>query len=192
MEGLLDRIWSTWPDKPDSLPRDVSALHASVIYRVYMLGFSPGFPYLGTVPDRIATPRLPTPRKHVAAGSVGIAGTQTGIYPQASPGGWRIIGRTPVIAVQSQQAQALSARSGRPGAVRADRRRRIQTLVRCPRMNNLRTIDLNCDLGEAATPEQLDVESRLMAYVTSVNIACGVHAGDAALMRQHRPTGPTA
>lgn len=75
---------------------EVSRLHASVTYRVYMLGFSPGFPYLGTVPDRIATPRLPTARRHVAAGSVGIAGTQTGIYPQASPGGWRIIGRTPV------------------------------------------------------------------------------------------------
>jgi inhibitor of KinA len=78
------------------MPEQVAALHASVLYRVYMLGFSPGFPYLGTVPDRIATPRLPTPRKQVAAGSVGIAGTQTGIYPHAGPGGWRIIGRTPV------------------------------------------------------------------------------------------------
>lgn len=77
-------------------PSDVITLHASVIYHVYMLGFSPGFPYLGTVPDLIATPRLPTPRKQVAGGSVGIAGNQTGIYPQASPGGWRIIGRTPV------------------------------------------------------------------------------------------------
>ncbi|MBS0170300.1 MAG: 5-oxoprolinase subunit PxpB [Nitrospira sp.] len=75
---------------------EASRLHASVTYRVYMLGFSPGFPYLGTVPERIAAPRLPTPRRHVAAGSVGIAGTQTGIYPQTSPGGWRIIGRTPV------------------------------------------------------------------------------------------------
>ncbi len=77
-------------------PEEASRLHASVTYRVYMLGFSPGFPYLGTVPERIATPRLPTPRRHVAAGSVGIAGTQTGIYPQTSPGGWRIIGRTPI------------------------------------------------------------------------------------------------
>lgn len=77
-------------------PAQVITLHASVIYHVYMLGFSPGFPYLGTVPDRIVVPRLPTPRKQVAAGSVGIAGNQTGIYPQASPGGWRIIGRTPV------------------------------------------------------------------------------------------------
>lgn len=77
-------------------PADAAGLHASATYRVYMLGFSPGFPYLGTVPERIATPRLPTPRKQVAAGSVGIAGTQTGIYPQTCPGGWRIIGRTPI------------------------------------------------------------------------------------------------
>lgn len=77
-------------------PSNVIALHASVIYHVYMLGFAPGFPYLGAVPDRIVVPRLPTPRKEVAAGSVGIAGNQTGIYPQASPGGWRIIGCTPI------------------------------------------------------------------------------------------------
>jgi inhibitor of KinA len=77
-------------------PSDVISLHASVIYHVYMVGFAPGFPYLGTVPDRIMVPRLRTPRKEVAAGSVGIAGNQSGIYPQASPGGWRIIGRTPV------------------------------------------------------------------------------------------------
>ncbi len=77
-------------------PTQAVALHASVTYRCYMLGFSPGFPYLGPVPDRIATPRLPTPRKLVAEGSVGIAGKQTGVYPQAGPGGWRIIGRTPV------------------------------------------------------------------------------------------------
>lgn len=80
----------------DLTPAETARLHASVTYRVYMLGFSPGFPYLGTVPDRLAVPRLPTPRRQVAAGSVGIAGTQTGIYPQASPGGWHLIGRTPV------------------------------------------------------------------------------------------------
>ncbi len=74
----------------------VIALHLSKLYRVYMIGFTPGFPYLGTLPNRIAVPRLPTPRKTVAAGSVGIAGRQTGIYPHAGPGGWRIIGRTPI------------------------------------------------------------------------------------------------
>jgi len=75
---------------------DVIMLHTSVMYHVYMVGFAPGFPYLGTVPDPIVVPRLQTPRKEVAAGSVGIAGSQTGIYPQSSPGGWRIIGRTPL------------------------------------------------------------------------------------------------
>ncbi|WP_455243072.1 5-oxoprolinase subunit PxpB [Petrachloros mirabilis] len=71
-------------------------LHCSVSYRVYMLGFSPGFPYMGIVPERIAMPRLATPRLAVPAGSVGIADTQTGIYPIATPGGWRLIGRTPI------------------------------------------------------------------------------------------------
>ncbi len=74
----------------------VIRLHSSNEYRVYMLGFSPGFPYLGTVPKKIARPRLAEPRRSVPAGSVGIAGSQTGIYPQASPGGWLLIGRTPV------------------------------------------------------------------------------------------------
>ena len=76
-------------------PADVITLHASVRYRVYMLGFSPGFPYLGLVPEQLAMPRLPTPRPKVPAGSVGIAERQTGIYPTATPGGWRVIGRTP-------------------------------------------------------------------------------------------------
>src|SRR5262245_17570139 len=70
-------------------------LHASVHYRVYMLGFSPGFPYLGSVPQPLAMPRLATPRTLVPAGSVGIAGKPTGIYPISTPGGWRLIGRTP-------------------------------------------------------------------------------------------------
>jgi len=70
-------------------------LHASRIYRVFMLGFVAGFAYMGTVDERIAAPRLPTPRVRVPAGSVGIAGVQTGIYPVSIPGGWRIVGRTP-------------------------------------------------------------------------------------------------
>lgn len=74
----------------------VVQLHSEVTYTVYMLGFAPGFPYLGRLPAAIATPRLPTPCASVPAGSVGIAGSQTGIYPIATPGGWRLIGRTPV------------------------------------------------------------------------------------------------
>lgn len=75
---------------------DVVRLHSSASYLVYFLGFSPGFAYLGGLPEALHTPRLATPRKHVVAGSVGIAGGQTGVYPIDSPGGWRLIGRTPV------------------------------------------------------------------------------------------------
>jgi inhibitor of KinA len=70
-------------------------LHTAVAYRVYMLGFLPGFPYLGMVDDKIQVPRKQQPQQ-VAAGSVALAGQQTGIYPLASPGGWQVIGRTPV------------------------------------------------------------------------------------------------
>jgi KipI family sensor histidine kinase inhibitor len=75
---------------------EVIARHASREYRVFMVGFLPGFPYMGVVDDRIAMPRRDTPRLAVPAGSVGIAGLQTGIYPVESPGGWRLIGRTDV------------------------------------------------------------------------------------------------
>jgi len=71
-------------------------LHSEKQYRVYMIGFIAGFPYLGEVTDEIATPRLETPRLKVPAGSIGIAEKQTGIYPREAPGGWQIIGRTPV------------------------------------------------------------------------------------------------
>jgi inhibitor of KinA len=80
----------------DCSEADVIRLHSDAVYRVYMLGFLPGFAYLGSVDRRIAMPRLDTPRVRVAAGSVGIAGIQTGIYPVDSPGGWRIIGRAAV------------------------------------------------------------------------------------------------
>lgn len=74
---------------------EVVRIHSGADYRVYMLGFAPGFPYLGGMDERIATPRLATPRVRVPAGSVGIAESQTGVYPMETPGGWRIIGRTP-------------------------------------------------------------------------------------------------
>jgi KipI family sensor histidine kinase inhibitor len=77
-------------------PEEVIGLHTQPIYRVYMIGFTPGYPYLGEVPDGIATPRRETPRILVPKGSVGIAQKQTGIYPVDSPGGWQIIGWTPI------------------------------------------------------------------------------------------------
>ena len=75
---------------------EVIGIHAGADYLVYMMGFLPGFPYLGGMSEKIATPRLVTPRSSIPAGSVAIAERQTGIYPVESPGGWRIIGRTPI------------------------------------------------------------------------------------------------
>ena len=71
------------------------ALHTSIAYRVYMIGFTPGFPYMGTLPTALEVPRKQTPSMKIPAGSVAIAGKQTGIYPAEVPGGWQVIGRTP-------------------------------------------------------------------------------------------------
>ena len=73
---------------------DVAELHAGAAYRVLFLGFAPGFAYLGGLPPNLVTPRKATPRPRVPAGSVGIAGEQTGVYPRSMPGGWQLIGRT--------------------------------------------------------------------------------------------------
>jgi len=77
-------------------PDEAVKLHSKATYTVYFLGFVPGFAYLGGLPEQLATPRLATPRKSVPAGSVAIGGSQTGVYPSSTPGGWRIIGRTPL------------------------------------------------------------------------------------------------
>jgi inhibitor of KinA len=77
-------------------PGEAVAIHAAATYQVFMLGFTPGFPYLGGLSPRLATPRLETPRERVPAGGVGIGGAQTGIYPVESPGGWRLVARTPL------------------------------------------------------------------------------------------------
>ncbi|WP_437611436.1 5-oxoprolinase subunit PxpB [Erwinia sp. V71] len=76
--------------------RDVVELHASTLYVVYFIGFQPGFPYLGGLDSRLHTPRRAEPRVRVPAGSVGIGGSQTGIYPLATPGGWQLIGRSDI------------------------------------------------------------------------------------------------
>ncbi|MBW4084567.1 5-oxoprolinase subunit PxpB [Paenibacillus sp. S150] len=76
-------------------PQEVIDIHTSADYLVYMLGFAPGFAYLGGLPERIATPRRQTPRVVIPSGTVGIAGDQTGVYPIETPGGWQLIGKTP-------------------------------------------------------------------------------------------------
>ncbi len=93
-------------------PEEVVKIHSEVLYQVYMLGFTPGFPYLGGMSERIATPRLAQPRTIIPAGSVGIAGAQTGLYPIESPGGWQLIGRTPVRAFQAGAEQPFLFAAG--------------------------------------------------------------------------------
>lgn len=75
---------------------EVIDIHCTATYLVYMIGFAPGFPFMGGMDERIATPRKHTPRLSIPVGSVGIAGKQTGVYPMETPGGWQIIGRTPL------------------------------------------------------------------------------------------------
>jgi KipI family sensor histidine kinase inhibitor len=93
-------------------PAEAAALHSSATYRVAFLGFSPGFAYLLGLPPRLATPRLPTPRLAVPAGSVGIAGPQAGLYPRATPGGWRLVGRTPLPLFDAARDPASLLRPG--------------------------------------------------------------------------------
>jgi KipI family sensor histidine kinase inhibitor len=84
-------------------PAQAIELHAAADYLVYFLGFVPGFAYLSGLPEKLVTPRLATPRRTVPAGSVGIAGNQTGVYPLATPGGWRLLGRTPIAMLRSDR-----------------------------------------------------------------------------------------
>lgn len=91
---------------------EVVQRHAAATYRVFMLGFVPGFAYLGMVDPRIAMPRRATPRVRVPAGSVGIAGVQTGIYPAETPGGWQLIGRTPLKPFDAARADPFLMKAG--------------------------------------------------------------------------------
>ena len=87
----------TWVSSHLNLSVDeIISLHTSVAYRVYMIGFIPGFPYMGTLPKQLEVPRKQTPSLKIPMGSVAIAGKQTGIYPAEVPGGWQVIGRTPL------------------------------------------------------------------------------------------------
>lgn len=91
---------------------EVVAIHTAPLYPVYMIGFAPGFPYLGGLDRRLHTPRLSSPRVHVPAGSVGIANNQTGIYPIASPGGWQLIGQCPVTLFDPDRDDPILLKAG--------------------------------------------------------------------------------
>jgi inhibitor of KinA len=91
---------------------EVVALHCAGDYLVHAIGFTPGFPFLGGLPAPLATPRRDTPRARVPAGSVGIGGSQTGVYPIASPGGWHLIGRTPLALFLPERSPASLLRPG--------------------------------------------------------------------------------
>ena len=93
-------------------PEDVIRIHTSGDYLVYMVGFMPGFAYLGGLSPRIATPRRPSPRTAVPAGTVGIGGDQTGVYPLVSPGGWNLIGKTPLRIFDIQRAEPTLLAAG--------------------------------------------------------------------------------
>lgn len=91
---------------------EVISIHTSKIYRVYMVGFLPGFAYMGSVDERIAMARRSAPRIKVAAGSVGIAGFQTGIYPLDSPGGWQLLGQTPLRIFDKEKEHPCKLQAG--------------------------------------------------------------------------------
>ena len=108
---------------------EVVALHAAGDYRVHLVGFVPGFPYLGGLDAKLATPRRDSPRTAVPAGSVGIGGAQTGIYPVESPGGWQLIGRTPLRLFDARRDPPALLRAGdriRFVAVDAETFRRLE------------------------------------------------------------------
>jgi inhibitor of KinA len=93
-------------------PEDVIRIHSEPDYQVYMIGFTPGFPFLGGLPEVLHTQRLETPRSLVPAGSVGIANAQTGIYSIDSPGGWQLIGRTPVKLFDPERSKPFLLKAG--------------------------------------------------------------------------------
>ncbi|MEO1078003.1 MAG: 5-oxoprolinase subunit PxpB [Pseudomonadota bacterium] len=104
IEALGERSGLGW--------RGVAELHASIEYRVYAVGFAPGFAYLGEVDERIAAPRLATPRKRVPQGAVAIADRQTAVYPSPSPGGWNLIGRSPMCMFDASRKDPMPVRVG--------------------------------------------------------------------------------
>jgi len=109
---------------------EIISRHGAAVYRVACHGFMPGFPYLAGLPGELVVPRLPTPRTHVPAGSVAIAAGQAGIYPQESPGGWNVIGRTPIRLFDSNANPPALLQTGDRVTFRAISRAQFEAMTR--------------------------------------------------------------
>lgn len=120
IEYLKPKVIPVWYNGPDLAVvskhtglriEEIIERHTDAEYLVYMIGFAPGFPYLGGMDKILSTPRRETPRIKIPAGSVGIAGEQTGVYPMETPGGWQLIGQTPIVLfdIEREQPSFLSA-----------------------------------------------------------------------------------
>ena len=161
----------------------VIEIHTSVDYDVYAIGFLPGFPYAGYLPAELCgLPRSETPRLRVPAGSVAIAGRQTGVYPCESPGGWNLLGRTP-LRIADARSGTFPIRAGDRIRFHAIDTREFEASAMSGSEHRVkhrtRGIDLNADLGEGCPNDRL-----LLERVTSASVCCGAHAGDPATIRQ--------
>ena len=108
---------------------EIIQLHTNKIYKIFMIGFTPGFPYMGTVDEKLFTKRKAQPRVQVPAGSVAIAGNQTGIYPLATPGGWNIIGRSAVTVFDQQKEHPFLLKAGDQVEFASITKKEFETLI---------------------------------------------------------------
>jgi len=145
---------------------EVIAQHSKPTYDVYQIGFTPGFPYLGGLPESLRTPRHKTPRLKVSAGSVGIGDAQTGVYTVDGPGGWQIIGKIEI--------PLFDPNKNPPALLRAGMKVKFKP----------KQIDLNADVGESYHEAKVGNDEGLIPLVNTVNIACGFHGGDPETMKR--------
>ena len=160
------------------LPREVIVLHSGAEYVVQAIGFAPGFPYLGGLPAELATPRRGTPRPKVPAGSVGIGGTQTGIYPLETPGGWNLIGRTPRRLFDAARAEPALLGAGDHVRFRA---------IQSDEYDRIATIEAELSAGAARHDEALGPESATSGF--AADVASGIEVVRAGMFTTVQDSG---